>query len=161
MGRLRLLVVHAAIAFIVLGHLRSLVTDSEDWPFSRYPMYSYPPPKELVAYRIAAVVGGGSAAEPEREVLLMDRRSFRPMTHLAVGSTLSRLDQRLDREAALDEALLQLAARYEAGRRAGKHDGEPLRRLRLYKLVWSVLPDAANSGTPDRRDLVREVTVDD
>lgn len=161
MSRLRLLLIHAAIAVVVLGHLRSLITDTEDWPFSRYPMYSYPPPKELIAYRVVGVVGGRSAVEAEREVPLTNPRYFRPLSYLAVGATLSRLDQRLDREAALDGAILQLAARYEALRRAGRHDGPPLTGMRLYKLSWSVQPDAGNGDTPDRRELVREVVGDD
>jgi hypothetical protein len=156
MSRLRLLLVHAAIAVVVLGHLRSLITNTEDWPFSRYPMYSYPPPKELIAYRLAGVVGGGPA-EPERELPLTNYQYFRPISYLAAGATLGRLNGRPERAKELDAAMGELAARYEALRRDGRHNGPPLRRLRLYRLSWSVQPGASNSDRPDRRELVHEV----
>lgn len=156
MSRLRLLLAHAAIAVVVLGHVRSLITNMEHWPFSRYPMYSYPPPKELIAYRLAGVVEAGPSG-PEKELPLTNYRYFRPLSYLAAGSTLGRLSGRPERAKELNAAMGELADLYEALRRDGRHDGPPLRALRLYKLSWSVQPGASNSDRPDRRELLHEV----
>ena len=144
-------VVYAAIAVVVGGHARDIITDEEHWPFSPYPMYSYPPPRELTVYRMAGVVAAGE------EFPLLQRMYLRPLNAGSAGSTLGRLDRRNNR-AGLDLALRECLTRYEALRLAGRHDGPPLCGVRLYRLTWVVgRPDP--KAEPDRRELRHEVTI--
>ena len=100
MSRRRLFVAYSAIALVVLGHLRDIVTDAEHWPFSPYPMYSYPPPDRLDLYRVVGVVKAaeGSAGPPGREFPLVERRYLRPLDARTLSAAMSRLDKRPGRE---------------------------------------------------------------
>ena len=55
------------------------------------------------------------------------------------------------------EALRDLLRRYEERRRAGQHDGPPLRGLRLYRLQWQLDLWGRNRDQPNQRDLLFEL----
>jgi hypothetical protein len=149
-------VVHAAIAVIVGGHLYDLVRDEEHWPFSHYGMYSYRDrDNKVVSYQLAGLVEGDAPGE----FPLVEPEHLRPMNVLSLGPALGRVHPRANREALWEEALRDCLARYEARRRAGAHNGPPLRGARLYRLAWDVKPMASNRDRPDQRELVHEVVV--
>jgi hypothetical protein len=155
----RLLVVHAAIAVVLLGHFRDLATDAEHWPFSSYPMYSYPPPARLEAYLVVGLVEGGNERGKEREFPLIERPYLRPLDAGTLGAALSRMNKQHDCERTLDRALRACLARYDALRQAGRHDGPPLRGARLYRLTWEVGRDGSPSPQPGGRELLHEVLL--
>jgi hypothetical protein len=73
---------------------------------------------------------------------------------------LSRLPPALKQAAqenTLDEAMIDCLTRYEALRRAGRHDGPPLVAMRLYMVTWKLDPSLSNIDRPDRKDLLTEV----
>jgi len=148
MGKHRLLVVYALNAVIVGGSLFDLIRDQEHWPFSQYPMYSHTEiSRSLTILRLFGITQQGT------EIPLYDSRYFQPFDD-------SRLPEALERTAKkhqLKEAVWDCLVRYEALRRAGRHDGPPLRAMRLYQVYWVLDPWARNVNHPDRKNLLVEV----
>jgi hypothetical protein len=160
MSSRRKLVAYAAIGVVVGGHLFDLAADREHWPFSTYPMYSYPMNDQLRVYRLMGVVDDETGADADMngdaEFPLVSGRYLRPLNALGLASGLGYLNRKPDRERLLDEAMGDVLARYERRRAAGGHDGPRLRAIRLYRLHWTMNPSASNRDRPDRRELIYE-----
>lgn len=154
---IRKFIICAAIAFVIGGHLLDLAIDREHWPFTPYPMYSYPPPDQMVAYRLAGVVDGDSPAE----FPLLQRRFLRPLDSITLGAALARLNKQPDRQRLLDRAARECLVRYESLRLAHRHDGPPLRGARVYRLTWDGTSSARTGEQPDRRELLHQVMLHD
>lgn len=149
MARRRLLLVYGLLAVILGGSLIDLIRDTEHWPFSQYPMYSGTvESRTFSSFRLFGVTENGS------EIYLHDDMRFlQPFDN-------SRLPQAFERVAEnnqLKEAVVDCFRRYEALRRAGRHNGPRLQAMRLYRVYWVLDPWARNIDHPDHKDLFVEV----
>lgn len=146
----RRLLANAIVLAILGGQALAIVLDRELWPFSPYPMYSElrrgPTVSRLWLYGLS--VDGAEAP-------LKERAAFHPFRLAQLEGALARLD-----EPRLREALQDLLARYEAGRRDGRHAGRELSALRLYRMTWNVDPEARNRDRPLARDLLAEARAE-
>jgi hypothetical protein len=153
MSRARLIVAHALIAMVLFGSLAAIVAGRDLWPFCQYPMYA-----ALVHGRTEWFwLYGESAAG---EIPLHGYRYLNPAgeQRLAVGLRL--LAERPRGATLVRDALARLAARYEAARLAGRHDGPELRALRVYEVSWDVRSRRPTPRPPDERVLYGEVLLD-
>jgi hypothetical protein len=152
--RVRTWLAHAVIAVVAGGGLVAIATDSEHWPFSPYPMYSWLRPASYTTQ----VLFGVTAEAPGREFPLFARAYIYPFNAAVVRDSFS---LQLRRDAARPErtrqALLDCLRRYERRRRARLHDGPALRAMRLYRLTWALLPGATNFDRPEGKELLLEV----
>jgi hypothetical protein len=151
-ARRRLLLAYAVIAIIVGCSLFDLITDTEHWPFSQYPMYSHTETSHsLTRIRLFGVTRDGI------EIPLYDIRYLQPFDN-------SRLQAALERAAKknqLSEAARDCLIRYEALRRVGRHNGPQLQSVRVYRVHWVLDPWARNIDHPDRKNLLVEVAQSD
>ena len=150
MSKPRLLVVYALGAVIFGGALSALVRDTEVWPFSPYPMDS-----EISASKTFSMLRlyGMVQRSPLVEIQLDRNLYLQPFDNSRLASA---LDNVL-RENRLDEGVADCLTRYEALRRAGRHDGPPLHAMRLYRVTWTLDASASNIDRPDRKELLTEV----
>jgi hypothetical protein len=151
MARWRLLAVYVLGAVIVGGSAFDSVTDTEHWPFSQYPMFSWvdtdPTYTMLRLY-------GVTEQQPLSEFPLDRNEYMQPFDN-------SRMPNALDyafREHRLTPALEDCLRRYNDLRALGIHHGPALQALRLYRVTWISDPQARNVDTPEHRELVGEVT---
>ena len=150
MSRARLWVVYTLGAVILGGSLYDFVRDTEHWPFSTYPMFS-----EISlgnAYSILRLYGVVQRS-PLIEIQLDNNLYLQPFDNSRLADALERARQ----ENKLDEAVTDCLARYEALRRAGRHNGPSLVAMRLYLVTWTPDSSARNIDRPDRKELLTEV----
>jgi hypothetical protein len=154
--RRRLLLIYALIAVITFGSLFSIVTDTERWPFSAYPMFSWVKREPTVtAFRLFGV----TAEEHPGEIPLSASGYLQPFDNSRLSAAFRALTHRdANRDQELSEALQDALRRYEKLRRAGRHSGPQLRGIRLYRLFWELDPRARNVDRPDRKVLIFEIT---
>jgi hypothetical protein len=153
MSRRRMLIVYAVILFIIGGSFLDLVRDSEHWPWSCYPMYSYPESgttfNDLRLY-------GVPANDPKTELsLFTDERFIQPFDQSRMAEVLEKVWWLPE----MQDGLRNCLRRYESLRRAGRHDGPALSSLRLYRVYWTLDPWGANIEKPDRKVLITEVSL--
>jgi hypothetical protein len=147
-------VVYGLMAVVVGGHLYDLVVDREHWPFSQYPMYAHAAREwSMLVPRLVGVRADGG------EITLWETRYLEPFDQARLVQAIQALMQAPDGRSRAATALADCLARYERRRRAGVHDGPALAALRLYHVLWTLQPSAANVEHPDRRDLVLEVRL--
>jgi hypothetical protein len=154
-ARSRLWLVHAVIVVIVVGSFYDIVTGREHWPFSPYAMYSRIKRKETVTtLRLYGVTEDGPAEMP-----LSADAYIQPFRRARLAGALSRMNGSREptRRRRLTAALRDCLERYEALRRARRHDGPALQAIRLYRVHWKLDPWARNEARPDQRDLIFEV----
>jgi len=157
MGRERLLTIHAFLGFLLVGSLIDIVFDREHWPFSQYGMYSETATSNsLDTLRLFGVPRDGSA-----EIALYDYRYIRPFDKSRMRWALESMVESGKGSGRAREAVADCLRRYEDLRKAGRHDGPPLRAMRLYRLHWTLDPELRNVDTPDRRELIVEVAAPD
>jgi len=150
MSRPRLFVVYALGAVILGGALSDLVRDTEHWPFSPYPMYSgLATSNTLSALRLFGVV----QRSPLVEIQLDSGLYLQPFDNSRLGDAL----EYALRENSAREGVADCLARYEALRRAGRHDGPSLVAMRLYRVTWTIDPSPNDLDHPDRKELLMEV----
>jgi hypothetical protein len=145
----RLLLVYGLGSVIFGGALFDLVRDTEHWPFSAYPMFSEIPPKTLSILRLYGVV----QRSPLVEIQLDSNLYLQPFDTSRIADALDHARK----ENRLDEGVTDCLVRYEALRRAGRHDGPSLVAMRLYLVTWTPDPSARNIDRPDRKELLTEV----
>jgi hypothetical protein len=139
-------------AVLIGGSLYDIATDQEHWPFSQYPMFSTLWRTPTFSWlRLFGVDASG------REFALSANRYIAPFDQSRLPKALRQIMDRPDGQRELQVALTDCLARYDALRTAHRHDGPPLAALRLYELVWTIEPNAANLDSPDTRTLVAEV----
>ena len=153
MGRRRTWLVYAVIAGIIGGSLFDIITDSEQWPFSQYTMYS-----GLHRNHVRWLGLAGTSREGE---IHLQSGYCPPFDNTRLAIALRRIYGRPDGTDALGEALRYCAKQYEALRLAKIHNGPPLQAIRLYELEWEVDILARNKERPDSRKLISEVTLGD
>jgi hypothetical protein len=145
--------VYGLVTVMVGGHLYDLVTDREHWPFSQYPMYAHAAREwSMLLPRLVGVRSDGGG-----EVELWETRYLEPFDQSRLLQALQTILQEPDGRSRATAALADCLARYERRRRDGAHDGPALAGIRLYHVLWTLEPTAANVDHPDRRDLVLDV----
>lgn len=116
---------------MVLGHLAAVALQREVWPFSHYPMYSrLQTDWTFESHRLYGVLEGGE------EVPLDADSAFPPYGAYEVSEVLAKAAS--DRER-LGRELRSFFAWYE--RRAAAQGGPRLRRLRAYRVRYSLSKD--------------------
>lgn len=144
----------AILAFGVPSLIIALV-GGEVWPFLDYRMYAEARLTPAVDW--LELVG---RTEDGRIFPLDDEQYIVPFAY----SELLRALDALDVTRAVDlplarRALVGLLVAYETQRRAGEHDGPPLKALEVYRVGWIVQPGAGNYTTPAWRTLVQSVAL--
>ncbi len=147
----RLLLVYALGALIVGGSLFSWLTDTEYWPFSPYPMFSWLYARTDFQFTTLRLYGV-DPEQPASEFPLDRNEYLEPFdnSRLPAALALSIAENRL--APALEDCL----KRYQALRVAGIHHGPPIERLRLYRVTWNLNGQASNVETPNHRELLAE-----
>lgn len=153
MTRSRIWFVSAILIGSITGSLFDMVTGNEHWPFSNYPMYNRVPRKPTTSQ---LVLFGVTENAPPREIPLVADRYTEPFSPKHLGSALAGLLRKPQGRTRGREALRGCLANYDRLRRVQRHDGPPLRALRLYRLHWKLDPWARNVERPDRRELLLE-----
>jgi hypothetical protein len=147
-------VINLLLACLVAGSLYDIATDQEHWPFSQYPMFSgIWRATTFKWHRLVGVLTDG------REWTIEDTQYIFPFDNSRLHLAIVRIALRPDAERKLADAVANCLERYERRRRAGQHDGPPLRALRLYEFEWGLQPDAGNVDKPDVRKLIAEARV--
>jgi hypothetical protein len=152
MSKPRLLVIYALGAVIFGGAISDLARDKEHWPFAPYAMFS-----EISASKTYSMLRlyGVVQRSPLVEIQLDDNGYLRPFDNSRLADAL----EHARRENKLDDGVTDCLKRYEALRRAGRHNGPPVVAMRLYRVTWSFDPSASNVERPDRRELLAEVSM--
>jgi hypothetical protein len=143
----RRVVADLVLGAILVGSGASIVTGRELWPFSPYPMFSTVrrgPFLEQLWFEGVLPDGTG--------VPIPGPRAFRPLRLAQLTTALERLPKER-----MEEALRDVLRRYGVERRAGRHDGPPLKGLRLYRMTFLPDPDPAGRDRPRSCELVAEV----
>src|SRR5262245_36887803 len=153
MSAARRSVVNLFLVVLIGGSLYDIVSDQEHWPFSQYPMFSgIWRDTSFSWYRLVGVRDDG------RE-LTLDRAAYiRPFDQSRMHLALVRLARGPDAARVLRNAVANCLDRYERMRQRGQIDGPPLRGMRLYLFEWRIDPLARNVDSPDRRQLIAEVS---
>jgi hypothetical protein len=180
MSKWRFLFLNAITIMLICGQLFALAIAGALWPFSNYSMFATLAGGTGEDYSLEkAQLYGVMQEEPHQEIALHydyikpfeeDRLSdsFANMQYgdptvdpisirAAIGK--SNMDGTVSpeqRQRLLNEACHDFLVQYEMLRRAGYHDGPPLRGIRLYQLQWQLDPHAQNVVRPDHRELLAE-----
>lgn len=151
MSTRRLLIAYAAIAFILFGSILDLCRDTEHWPWSSYPMYSYAERGETFDdYRLYGVPKNA----PNTEIALYnDSRYLEPFD----ASRLAEALKHSLSKPGLHKGLENCLQRYEQLRRSGEHNGPELSAIRLYHVFWTLDRTGRNIDRPDHKDLIDQV----
>jgi hypothetical protein len=149
--------VHLIIGLITAGSLFDIVTDSEHWPFSQYPMYASIPQDNREHTLSLARLFGVLKGDVSREIPLVKYEYIYPFDQNRLQGALVTRGGPEDRDQVLTTALRDCLIRYEALRQAGRHDGPALQGVRLYRLFWRLDQAPWNVDEPDRRQLILEV----
>ena len=143
-SRTRIIVVHYLLGFLILGSALSFATGFEIWPFTPYRMYATLRTSDTVSqYWLYGITRDDGAEFP-----LWEARYTVPVGGI-IGEYISKPQE-------AGPALQAIAEHYEELRRAGRHDGPPLRGIRFYRVDWDLQPDVGNAAQPDRRELLAE-----
>jgi hypothetical protein len=154
MTRSRIAFIHLLISVILFGSLYDIATQQEHWPFSDYPMFSNVHRESVLEWpRLYGVRTDGS------ELALLDHQYLAPLDQSRLPLGLRRIYREEGSGPRLQDAIADCLRRYERRRVAGKHDGPPLRALRLYLVSWNLEPYAANLDRPNSRQLIGQVTL--
>jgi hypothetical protein len=153
MRRGRVLVVYGLMVFILGGSVLDAVRDTEHWPWSSYPMYSFMETGTTFDdYRLYGV----PKENPNTEIsLFTDERYLQPFDPSRMAEVL----EIVNGEPGLHGGLANCLTRYEALRRGGRHEGPELVKLRMYHVFWTLDPRGATIEKPDRKELIDEVTL--
>jgi hypothetical protein len=151
---LRKALVELGLIGLLFGAAFDIYTRREHWPFSHYPMFSRVRQEARVLHHaIVAVPRDGSAEFPLYKSAHLHpfhwyrhRRAFKTM--------LEEPDRGVE---AARIGLADCLERYERNRRSGRHDGPPLRAVRLYRVEWAIDPDAPDLIGREDRTFVAEV----
>jgi hypothetical protein len=154
MTRQRAMLVYSLVAMIAGGSLFDLLRDTDHWPFSSYPMYSW----VLESHTLTTLrLYGVTVGEPQVEVPLSDNRFLQPFDNSRLASAFDDIYDNPKRSYLLNEAVRDCLLRYEALRRAGGHSGPRLQAIRLYRVFWALDSRARNVDQPDRKDFIVEI----
>jgi GT2 family glycosyltransferase len=154
MSVLRLAVAHLLVALLVAGSAYDILTGTEHWPFSPYPMFSVVQRSPTLE---SLMIRGVTDEADAREIPLREGSMIGPFDQCRLNTAITRAHNQADGAPRVQAMLQDCLVRYEAARQRGDHDGPPLKAIRLYDAYWTLDPDARNSDTPDRATLVQQV----
>ena len=154
----RILLVNVVVLLLISGHLVDIVTNKEHWPFSQYKLFTnVETERSLTRMQLYGVTQESSYEFPLRSA----DNIFDSSTVIdPLWSTYYK--QRLkpeERQAKLNDRLLDSLSAYEKQRLAGDLNGPPLQGVRLYEATWSLDGQARSMDDPaDHRELIAEVS---
>jgi hypothetical protein len=161
MRRSRIWIVYALFAVIVGGHLVEVATQREHWPFSPYQMWSKP----SVGWDVKREMLRGVTDEPTpREVSITPQQLY-PIPYQMVVVNMQQANRAVKEgnTKQADTIIRGLLEHYNNRRAAGKHDGPPLKELRLYQITWKMDTDASEASlqNPTETKLLFPVLTDE
>jgi hypothetical protein len=149
---------------ITAGHLYDVISQTEQWPFSYYPMYARAEKRQsLTVLSLYAVIKRDGH---RRVVRVTDAPDLPQLPALNEGRLRVILMAAWNRppgnnEAAARDVLGDYIRLYEAHRLAGLLDGPQILEARLYKLTWRLGPDGSRKSRPNRAQLLASVAARD
>jgi hypothetical protein len=147
-------VAHAVIAILIAGQMAAILSASELYPFSPYPMFSqsYAGKREFEQLALVGVTATGEVA--------LDRKWLRGATSTRIKH-LRKFFERAERlnPAQIPGRLSELLSAYSEYRERGRRELPELIGLRLYREAYTLANHATNRGKPERRALIAEVTA--
>jgi hypothetical protein len=147
-SRPRLIVIYGLFAFILLGSFLDLVRDTEHWPWSCYPMYSYMETgTKFDDLRIYGVLNDGSEIS-----LYAHDQYLQPFDQ----SRMAEILEVIDWKPGFTKAIENCYDRYESLRRKGKLDAPALVGMRVYRVYWTLDPYGKTIEHPDSKTRVGE-----
>lgn len=155
MSKTRLWLAHALIGLVVVMELVAMITYQEMLPFSPFPMFSYPQREYRASVINAYAVDANTGAEFSLMTTQAMKYSF-PIDGRVLQWNFERLATNDDPKPGFEGALGNLFERYERGRTLGRHDGPPIKGVRLYRETWTLYFDVRNADQPDTRTLLAE-----
>ena len=157
MSKWRILLVNVVVLLLVFGHLFDIVKDEEHWPFSQYKLFTFVKTEwSLTRMQLYGVTQDGSYEFPLRSV----DESFNSSTVIDPIRAIKYKPglKPEERQAKLNDRLLDSLSTYERQRLAGDLDGPPLQGVRLYEATWSLDGQARSMDDPaDHQELITEV----
>ncbi len=153
-SRRRVALVHGLILAMVAGSAFCIVTDTEYWPFSQYPMYSNierPGPFWFLTLWGVPADGG------KPEISITDDEYIMPFDWVRLNRAFARLEEMPGHQEKMEAALRDCWARYDRLRASGRHHSPPLQGIRLYRYSWNNVDPSAKLTQPDHRELIAEV----
>ena len=147
----------AYVAILAFGAPSVIIAllGGEVWPFLDYRMYAAAKLTPEVDW--LALVGRTADG---RIVPLDDEQYIVPFTYSELLRALDALDISSDIDPSpARRALIGLLAAYETQRRAGEHDGPPLKALEAYRVGWLARPGADNYAEPAWRTFLQSVSL--
>lgn len=148
----RVIAAHAVLALLIGGSLHDIVTGTEHWPLSSYPMFANVERSQTLD---TVILRGIPEAPDAPEVPLREGSMIGPFDQCRLSTAVSRVVSSGD-QTRVTAMLDDLRIRYEAARQRGEHDGPPLRTVRAYAAHWELDPAANNVDAPARSILVGE-----
>ncbi len=140
---------------LIIASAYEISVRGEHWPFSSYPMFSKTRREARVEhYALQAVPQDGSEPFP-----LYQSNQIRPFLWYRQRAAFRRMLEGEGGKAAVKIGLADTMARYERNRQQGRHDGPPLQALRLYRVDWSIDPNAPDLVNTEDRSFVAEVVA--
>ena len=152
MSRLRKLIVLSVITLLVgIQGAYVVFKIPEAWPFTNYPMFSKGNPlTSSVNFSLEGVTTDGLP------IALPTREYFQPFNtvklRIGIGSRY-RLQDSTARENALNNVLLYLAEVYEDNRTNRRHNGPPIRELRVIREAYDLTIRPIDNIEADRSTI--------
>jgi hypothetical protein len=156
----RIWLVLGVAAVITFGHLYDIITKTEQWPFSYYPMYARAEKKRVqhVISLFAVIKRDGK----RQVVRVTDAPDIPQIAALNEGRLRVILMSAWNRppgnnEAAAKQVLADYIRLYESRRHTGEIDGPKILEARLYKLTWKLRADGSRTKKPTATELLASV----
>lgn len=139
-------------AGLLVGSAYDVVTGTEHWPFSPYPMFAGTWRSPTFSWlRLFGVTADGA------ELALESNDYIQPFDQSRLAKALRQLMDEPDGSERIRIALADCLTRYDELRADGGHDGPPLTALRLYELEWAIDPAAIDVNRPIAKRFIAEV----
>lgn len=151
MSRGRMIVATTVISIIIAGQAYDIERARENWPFSNYPMFSrLPEQRDFSRFVLIGIPANRAPVDLGKPEYCAPMPPFHVRIAMDAASR-----SRKDPVAAMQAVARDYLRQYEARRKAGLHDGPPLRGIQVYQLNWDDVDSwAASARTPDSQTLI-------
>ena len=163
MKRWRIWLVLGVIVALLAGHLYDIITQTEQWPFSFYPMYARIEKRRVRVLSLFATI----KRDGKRHVLrITDAPEIPQIPALSEGRLRVILLSAWNggggnNVAAANTVLADYLRLYESRRIAGEIEGPQLLDVRLYRLTWRLRSNGRRVARPDQTELLTTVGYHD